>query len=230
MSKKKPTASKLNSTVKRYSAVPPVAAPSKGASAIAEAVAATQVKQAAVTEPVAAAATPAKATATPVAAAAKPTVDLTNLLADLHSDDADAAREAAVGLGASTQKSAVEPLIEVIQNTNGYFHSVVRAAAAHGLGQLGDARAIEPLIEAIHDTMAETSAEAVRALATLGDKRAVAPLITIVENHGGFFLATVRRAAVLALTKLGGDDAKAALKAVAANEHEDAVIRADASK
>ena len=73
--------------------------------------------------------------------------------------------------------------------------------------------------------MAEASAEAVRALALLNDQRAVGPLIDIVQNNYGFFLPIVRRAAVIALAKLGGPAAEAELKAVSSNTNEDPVIR-----
>jgi HEAT repeat protein len=73
--------------------------------------------------------------------------------------------------------------------------------------------------------MAEASAEAVRALATLNDSRAISPLIDVVRNSWGFFLPIVRRAAVLALAKIGGPDATAELRAVAGDQNEDAVVR-----
>jgi HEAT repeat protein len=143
----------------------------------------------------------------------------------LRNSSADIAREAAIELGRLRDASAVEPLIEVLFNTDGYYHSVVRAAAAESLGQLGDTRAVDALIYAIRDPMAEASAEAVRALATLNDRRAVSPLIDIVRNSWGFFLPIVRRAAVLALAKLGGPEATAELREVAANNGEDPIIR-----
>src|SRR5206468_536273 len=125
--------------------------------------------------------------------------ELITALSDL---DADIARDAAANLGLLNDGSAVAPLIASLSNVDGFTHPVVRAAAATSLGQLGDARAVEPLIGAIHDSMAEASSEAIRALATLGDARAVPALIDVVRNASGFFLPTVRRAAVLALGQL----------------------------
>jgi len=155
----------------------------------------------------------------------EPTVSVQNLIQALRDENADVARDAAVELGATKDRSAVQPLIDVIANTDGYYHNVVRAAAAESLGRLGDVRAVEPLLLLSRDTMAEASAEAVRALALLNDQRAVAPLIDIVQNSYGFFLPIVRRAAVIALAKLGGPAAKAELKAVSGNLNEDPVIR-----
>ncbi|MDP9175572.1 MAG: HEAT repeat domain-containing protein [Planctomycetota bacterium] len=148
-----------------------------------------------------------------------------SLIFTLRDSDADVACESAAALGALGDPAAVEPLMEVLNNNEGYFHSVVRAAAAHSLAQLGDTRAVEPLINAVGDLDAEPSAEAIRALATLGDARATHSLINVVKNHTGYYTGVARRAAVLALAQLGGEQAKAALAAVATDSNEDAVIR-----
>lgn len=155
----------------------------------------------------------------------EPTVSVQTLIQSLRDHSADVARDAAVELGGAKDASAVAPLIEVIENNDGFYHDVVRAAAAESLGRLGDVRAVEPLLTLSRDTMAEASAEAVRALALLNDQRAVGPLIDIVRNSYGFFLPIVRRAAVIALAKLGGPAAAAELKAVSSNTSEDPVIR-----
>jgi HEAT repeat protein len=230
MSKKK--------TPTRHSAIPPVAAteqsaPTETSAAKTKLKATEALKSATATAQVetpAATTTPTKPVAHATSAVAVPAATPANpqLLAALRGSDADAARDAAASLGATGNASAVEPLIEVLNNSDGYFHSVVRAAAASSLAQLRDARAVEPLLNAIHDPMAETSAEAVRALATLGDRRAVAPLIDVLRNSDGFFLSIVRRAAVFALAKLGGEPALSELRAVASNDSEDSVIRQDA--
>jgi HEAT repeat protein len=165
-----------------------------------------------------------------VAEAVKPAVvaDLKPLLAGLQDLDADVAREAATALGNSGNPAAVEPLIEIVQNTNGYFHSVVRSAAAAGLANLKDRRAVEALLTAVNDPITDPSTEAIRALAKLADPRAIAALVAVVRNETGFYAGSVRRAAVLGLTQLGGEVAKATLREVAANEAEDTVIRDEA--
>ena len=152
-------------------------------------------------------------------------VDVANLIAGLRNPSADAACEAAAALGLAGDRSAVGPLAAVVENVDGYYHSVVRAAAAASLGQLRDPAAVPALIAGLRDPMAEASAEAVRALAALGDARAIAPLVAVVRNADGFFLPVVRRAAVLALVHLGGPEAVAMLRAVAANPHEDPSVR-----
>ena len=140
------------------------------------------------------------------------------------------ARDAAAALGTLRDAAAVEPLIDVLNDANGYFHSVVRAAAALSLAQLGDARAIDALVNAINDPIAEASAEAIRALGALANARAISPLINVTRNQNGYFAPIARRAAVLALAQLGGDDAVLELRAVAANTWEDSVVREEAEK
>jgi HEAT repeat protein len=172
-------------------------------------------------------AAPVAAIVAPVAPA--PAVDIKSLTKALHDIDADVAREAATALGTSGNAAAVEPLIEVVRNSNGYFHSVVRSAAAASLGQLKDRRAIEALLHAVHDPITDPSTEAIRALTALADPRAIAALVEVVRNTNGFFAGSVRRAAVLGLAKLGGETAIAELKRVAAADQEDTVIRQEAA-
>ena len=77
---------------------------------------------------------------------------------------------------------------------------------------------LRALVERAAPELAEASAEAVRALAAIGDAKAVSTLVEAVENRHGFFLPVVRRAAVLALVKLGGPEAAAAVSAVACGQ------------
>jgi HEAT repeat protein len=150
------------------------------------------------------------------------------LIAALGDADADVAREAATSLGSLKNAAAVEPLIDVVNNRDGYFHSVVRMAAIHSLSQLHDLRAVVPLLNAIRDPIAEASAEAIRAVASLPDPRGLPALLEVVRNEHGFFLAATRRAAILGLAKIGGEQAVCELRFVATNEWEDAAVRAAA--
>jgi HEAT repeat protein len=150
------------------------------------------------------------------------------LIVALHDTDADVAREAAASLGLLRNPAAVEPLIAVLANHDGYFHAVVRAAATQSLGQLRDPRAVAPLLAAIKDPVAEASAEAIRALAALSDPRSLPALLEVVRNEHGYFLATARHAAILGLAHLGGTQADCELKFVGNNQWEDASIRAAA--
>jgi HEAT repeat protein len=89
--------------------------------------------------------------------------EVQTLIAQLRHDDADVSRDAATALGALGHVEAVEPLVQVVENRDGYFHPVVRAAAAASLGTLKDARALDVLINAVKDAQAEPSAAATRA-------------------------------------------------------------------
>ncbi len=168
-------------------------------------------------------------------AAAAPAVieanaNVATLIQSLRDSDADVARDAAIALGQQGDRSAVESLIDVLDNASGYFHPVVRAAAAASLGQLRDPRAAASLRSAVRDPMAEISAEAVRALADLGQNETVDVLAEVVHNSKGYFLPIVRRAAVLALAKIASEKARALLAHVASNPSEDPVIRQTAQQ
>lgn len=157
------------------------------------------------------------------------TTEITSLIDALRDASADIGCDAAISLG-QHGTAAVEPLIEALRNSDGFFHSVVRAAAAQSLGRLNDDRAVEPLLDAVQDPMAEPSAEAIRALAVLGDARAVSPLIEVARNSSGFYVPMVRHAAILALGQLGGAAATAALDEIADDSFEAPAIRDAASQ
>lgn len=144
----------------------------------------------------------------------------TELIQSLQDSSADTACEAAIALGKLDDCAAVAPLIEVVENRSGYFHSVVRAAACASLGQLGDRSATPALINAIDDPRAETSAEAIRALAALGDERAVEPLTAVLRNAEGFFAPLVCHTAAGALRQFKSPQAAAALTTFAADFNE----------
>src|SRR5206468_1701910 len=55
------------------------------------------------------------------------------MISQLRHDDADVSRDAATALGALGHVEAVEPLIQVMENRDGYFHPVVRRAAVLAL-------------------------------------------------------------------------------------------------
>jgi len=150
------------------------------------------------------------------------------LITALGDADADVAREAATSLGLLGNAMAVEPLIAVVNNRDGYFHSIVRIAAIRSLGQLRDVTAVIPLLNAVRDPIAEASTEAIGALASLPDPRGLPALLEVIRNQHNFYLATTRRAAILGLAKIGGDQATCELRFVAENQWEDAPVRAAA--
>ncbi|CAN5523074.1 hypothetical protein BH10PLA1_BH10PLA1_12440 [soil metagenome] len=152
-------------------------------------------------------------------------IDVESLIGTLRVPGAEAARDAALTLGQSGSFAAVEPLIEVLTNAQGFFHPLVRAAAATSLGKLKDARAVDALIAATGDSTAEISEEAALALGCIGDKKAVQPLLNIVANRACFFLHPVRRAAVKALGEFRTAEVSSVLLAVSINDAEDDDVR-----
>ncbi len=149
--------------------------------------------------PVVAAVAPAIAEVAPVAG---PSAACLSAIANLTSFNADVARDAATTLGDLGEAAAVEPLIDVVANADGYYHGVVRTAAAISLGQLGDARAIDALTGLVDSWMAEASVEAVRALAKLGDARAAASIRSVMNDTTGYYAPIVRHAAEIALPRV----------------------------
>lgn len=121
------------------------------------------------------------------------------LVAALRDPTAEVAREAALALGTSKDAGAAEALMTVFANPDGYFHTIVRVAAAEALGQLGQTSAVGTLIQGIHDPFSEPSQAAIRALGKLADPQAIEPLREVVRNANGFFLPLVQQAAVEAL-------------------------------
>jgi len=125
------------------------------------------------------------------------------LIGKLRDVDADVARDAATAIGSlPADAEAVNALAEVVVNAHGYFHSVVRVAAATTLGRLAAREAVDALVYAIRDPMAEASEEAVRALGLIGDRRAISALQAAINNQDGFFLENVRRTAEEALSRI----------------------------
>jgi HEAT repeat protein len=122
----------------------------------------------------------------------------------LRDPTAELACEAAAALGRSTEASALHALIAVVLNSDGYFHSTVRTAAADSLGRLLDPRSVEALVAAVYDPVGETSLAAVTALGKIGDPYARPALETAASNVSGFFLPQVQQAAAEALVLLRG--------------------------
>lgn len=152
-------------------------------------------------------------------------VDLTGLLARLRSSDMEVSRDAAVELGRIGDRAALQPLVEVMTNANGFFHPLVRAAAACSLGQIRDCRATDALIAATADQSAEVSEAATVALGAIGEVHSIEPLMDIVANHNGFFLSEVRRAAIRALGQFHDARVSSMLLAVSMNDNEDPAVR-----
>jgi len=152
------------------------------------------------------------------------------LSAALRDSSAEVAQNAAVALGVLRDISAVEALAAVVQNSDGYFHSTVRIAAAEALAKLQDRRAVAALMAGVRDQIAEVSQASIQALGTLGDGRAIDPLVAVVRNDRNYFLAFVRQSAVEALSHLTVPSARESLRRIAADTQVDSSIRQAASK
>lgn len=121
-------------------------------------------------------------------------------------------RLAAEGLGRLKVKDAVEPLIQVLDDSD----KVLRAKAIWALGEIRDARAVPTLLTLLNDRDVRIRAEAARALGKLGDPRAIPPLISLLgeerevpEASGDYWHLEgcwVNERAVEALRKLGQSD------------------------
>lgn len=145
----------------------------------------------------------------------------------LKSPDAAVRREAARSLGASPDARAVPALMEAIRDRD----KNVRFYAAYALGEIKDARAADALLGALKDAEWVVRDQAAWALSELHDPRIVGPLSAMLsekdadvghivwlllqtggENAFSALVAalsadstTVRRAAVEALLKIGGE-------------------------
>ncbi|MBL8165553.1 MAG: HEAT repeat domain-containing protein [Anaerolineae bacterium] len=147
------------------------------------------------------------------------------IISCLHSHDLIMRRSAAVALGQIGEIRAIEPLIDILADSDpglarlaaeslGKLGSTaleplldslsnqlsnVRYNAAYALGKLGDVRAIDPLIETLSDIDASVRSSAAFSLGELGDRRAVESLIQALDDLDW----DVRRNAADGLGKIG---------------------------
>ncbi len=124
------------------------------------------------------------------------------LVASLRDRSVEVAVEAARALALIGGSSARQTLLDVLENADGYYHSLSRAAAVHGLGALLSAGERAPLERALRDLDAEVSIAAISALIASAGAEAVAPLARVIENADGFYLPVTRLAAARGLERL----------------------------
>ena len=124
------------------------------------------------------------------------------LLGLLRDRSVEVAVAAATALSMVGDAAARTGLLTVLQNAEGYYHPLTRAAAVRGLGPLllGDQRA--PLQQALRDVDAEVSIAAIAAISAQSSAESSAALVRVVENADGFFLPISRLAAARALERL----------------------------
>ena len=140
------------------------------------------------------------------------------LIRALRDRSVEVAVAAATSLAVAASDEGRAALLCVLENAEGYYHALTRAAAVHGLGALLERDSDRAAIyAALRDLDAEVSIAAISALSALGDDGVVARLLDVVENADGFFLPITRLAAARALERLHVSDG-ARLERLAANE------------
>ena len=131
-----------------------------------------------------------------------------------------------IGSGSSSNQEKeliVKELIREMENNTGE----VPLAAINALGEIKSKSATEALLKQLkaHPSIERLVQDTVRALGEIGDDRAVELLVIMLEKHGS---KVVRSAAAVALGKIRGPKALAALKSALSTEKEPSV-KADIS-
>jgi hypothetical protein len=124
------------------------------------------------------------------------------LVSALRDRSVEVAVAAATTLATHGGSDATAALLAVLENSEGYYHALTRAAAVHGLGGLlvGEQRA--PLHRALRHLDAEVSIAAISALSSRGGPDDAAALLAVVANADNFFLPITRLAAARGLERL----------------------------
>jgi HEAT repeat protein len=150
---------------------------------------------------------------------ALPSSDASAALIPLLTDKQEVVRrEAAHALGATHSRTAVQPLIELLNTDK---EGAVRAAAAMALGEIRDEAAVVPLANALTGGGAKKKKsktrenefvlrEAARSLGQIRSRAGVAALVETLNNDANPI--DVRRAAAEALGAIGDPTAAPALK------------------
>jgi HEAT repeat protein len=124
------------------------------------------------------------------------------LIGALRDRSVEVAVAAAATLSAVGGARAQGALLAVLENRDGYYHSLTRASAGHGLGARLTAGERQPLEQALRDSDAEVSIAAISAWTVGAAQGAAAALLPLIENADGFFLPITRVAAARSLDRL----------------------------
>jgi HEAT repeat protein len=124
------------------------------------------------------------------------------LIAMLRDRSVEVAVAAATALSISGDLRARDALLGVLENADGYYHALTRAAAVHGLGALLAPGERAPLERALRDFDAEVSIAAISALTVHAGPDSRPALLSVIENIDGFFLPITRLAAARGLERL----------------------------
>ena len=112
---------------------------------------------------------------------------VTHAVATLKGKDSKARAQAAIWLGQSCDKRAVDPLIGLLKDED----LPVRIAAVEALGKLGDNEAVEPLVDSISDKDWRIRLALVSALASFKTFRARNFVVNGIANPSGADISDV---------------------------------------
>lgn len=140
----------------------------------------------------------------------------------LNDSEADVQAAAADALGALKLTEAYEDLQQLYHRTPEW---IVQFSIIAALGELGDPRSFELLQEALNSETSLIQTAAICSLGELGDVRAVPLLIPFATNPDW----QVRYRLVQALTRLGAEEARSVLEALAKDEKEEVAKEAQAA-
>ena len=129
----------------------------------------------------------------------------------LRDDSAEVAATAAVSLSRLGTARAISALREVLENRDGYFSPVTRAACVHGLARCIDSDEAQAVLDVVQDVDAEVSIAAILAISERLPELATPRLLSVLSDDTSYFLPLVRLAAANALSRLGtlSNDARA---------------------
>lgn len=128
----------------------------------------------------------------------------------LHDPSVEVAIAAVETLAQRRDSRAVRAVLGVLENADGYFSPVTRAAAVFSLARALPDTELAPVFEAIRDVHAEVSVAAIAAVAERAPQLAASQLLPILRDRTGYFVPLVRLAAANALARTGTLSAAAA--------------------
>ena len=124
------------------------------------------------------------------------------LILALRDTSAEVAVEAADALQRHPGKDTVDALRTVLENRDGYFSAMTRAAAVRSLSALLPRGDDAILSGALSHIDAEVSLAALAALVQRGEASGAPALLGVLEDRTGYYLPLVRRAAAQGLSRL----------------------------
>lgn len=125
------------------------------------------------------------------------------LIQALRDRSVEVAVDAVHALASLAGPRARGTLREVLDNSESYYHPLVRAAAVHALGKLPAAPETSRVERALYDPDAEVSIAAIAALSASAPELAREALLRVLDQ-ADFFLPITRLAAARSLSRLKG--------------------------